>query len=73
MAELKERVDAPTPDWFKRIIKMGLSLAAAGTALLTAGETIPGFTLAGIMYDAAQWMVVAGLIAAAVSKTAKQD
>lgn len=73
MGELKDRVNADTPDWFVRIINIGLGISAAGGAILTAGEVIPHFVLTGFMQSAAQWMIVAGLVAGAVSKTAKQS
>ena len=70
---LKQRIQAPTPAWFKRIIRISLTLAAVGTALLTADEYVKGFTLPNQAHELAQWFVVAGLVAAAASKTAKED
>lgn len=70
--ELKERIKQPTPPWFKKIIRLGLMLAGAGTALLTANATVPGFTLPHKLEAFAQWMVVAGLVASSVAKTAKE-
>jgi len=48
-------------------------MSASGTALLTAGSAIPKFHLSSWVEQAAQMMVVAGLVAAAISKTAKED
>lgn len=71
--EFIERIKTATPVWFKRIIKLGIVLASAGTALLAADTTIPNFQLPAILFEAAQWMIVGGLVASAVAKTAKQD
>lgn len=70
MGELKDRIQSQTPGWFKRIITAGLCLSAAGTAILTAPAVIHGFVLSATINTAAQWMIVAGLVASAVSKTA---
>lgn len=69
---LKTRLKSKTPIWFKRIIKISITVAAAGVALLGAEAAIPGFNLPEQIKHVAQWMVVAGLVGAAVSKTAKQ-
>ena len=71
--ELNSRLKAKTPIWFKRIIRLALTMSASGTALLTAGSAIPKFHLSSWVEQAAQMMVVAGLVAAAISKTAKED
>lgn len=70
--EIKDRIQSPTPKWFKRIIRLGFYSTAIGTALLSANAFIPGFTLPAKMETIAQWMCVGGLVAAAVSKTAKE-
>lgn len=70
---LKERLKGPTPDFFKRIIKIALTIAAAGGAVLTADATIPGFHVPAVLNTASQYMVLAGVVAAAISKTTKQD
>lgn len=66
---LKERLKGPTPAFFKRIVKIAISLAAAGTALLTTESMIDNFTLPAMIHKIAQWLIVAGIVAAAVSKT----
>lgn len=71
MSEFKHRIQSKTPRWFRRIIRIGLIVAAAGGALLGSETVIPDFTLPEKIRLMAQWMVVSGLVAAAVSKTAK--
>lgn len=72
MSELKDRLKSPTPNWFKRIIRVGLILASAGAALLISPSMITDFVLPLKVKMAAQWMVVTGLVAAAVAKTARE-
>lgn len=73
LMELKERIKAKTPIWFKQIRKAGLTIAAVGTALISAEATIPGFTLPAILHTFCTYCVVAGVTAGVVSTTAKKD
>jgi hypothetical protein len=63
------RLKGPTPNFFKKVINIALSLSGVGTAVLTADATVPGFTIPTILQKVCQWLIVAGLAAAAVSKT----
>ncbi len=67
-AELLERVKAPTPKFFKKVRTIGLTLGAIGAALLAAPVALPPLvvTLAG-------YLATAGLVAGAVSATAKEE
>lgn len=76
---LISRYKAQTPVFFKRIFKYSLILAAAAAANMMAGPLgsaiIPGFTW--VLYPWAmsicKYMVVGGVIAAAVAKAAKVE
>lgn len=63
-----ERVKAPTPKFFKVLRTIGLSVAAAGGALLTAPISLPAavITVAG-------YLTVAGTVMTAVSQTAVEN
>ena len=63
--KLIERLKAPTPKFFRVLRNVGLALAAAGGALLTAPITLPVavVTVAG-------YLTVAGGVITAVSQTA---
>lgn len=63
-----QRMKAPTPKFFKVLRTVGLSLAAAGGALLTAPVSLPALviTLAG-------YVTVAGSVITAVSQAAVED
>lgn len=63
--KLIERLKAPTPKFFRVLRNVGLALAAAGGALLTAPIALPVavITLAG-------YITVAGGVITAVSQTA---
>ncbi len=63
--EIIERVQAPTPQFFKTVRKVGLMLGAVGTALLTAPVALPT-----VVVSAAGYLVAAGLVASAVSSAA---
>lgn len=67
------RVKAETPIWFKGIINLSITLAVAGGALLTAPSVVNGFVLPHKIELIAQWLVVAGVVATAVAKTAKTN
>ena len=63
--KLIERLKAPTPKFFRVLRNVGLALAAAGGALLTAPIALPVavVTIAG-------YLTVAGGVITAVSQTA---
>ena len=63
--KLTERLKAPTPKFFRVLSNVGLILAAAGGALLTAPVTlpVPVVTVAG-------YLTVAGRVMTAVSQSA---
>lgn len=66
--EFINRLNAPTPRFFKSIRRIALMLGAAGTALLAAPVALPA-TLTTV----AGYLVAAGLIATAVSSAAVVD
>ena len=66
---LWNRLQGQTPKFFKRVINIAVSLSAIGTVLVTVEATVPGFHLPETMLHISQWMIVAGLAAAAVGKT----
>lgn len=66
---LWNRLQGETPKFFKRVIAVSISLAAAGGALLTAPMIIKGFVLPAKIELLAQWFCVGGLVSAAISKT----
>ena len=65
---IKERLQSPTPGFFKKIRNIGLVLGAIGGAILAAPVTLPAavITVAG-------YLATAGLVASAVSATAVEN
>jgi uncharacterized membrane protein HdeD (DUF308 family) len=63
--KLIERLKAPTPKFFRVLRNVGLALAAAGGALLTAPISLPAAVVA-----VAGYLTVAGGVMTAVSQTA---
>jgi len=63
-----QRVKAPTPKFFKVLRTIGLVLATASAAVLTAPVALPAaaVTVAG-------YVAVGGIVASAVSQTAVDD
>ena len=59
-----ERLQAPTPRFFKVVRNIGLVLGAVGTTILTAGTALPV-----IVTTIGGYMMTAGAVAAAVSQT----
>jgi hypothetical protein len=63
-----QRIQSPTPKFFKILRNIGLGLAAAGGVLVTAPVSIPAglITLGG-------YLIVAGTVATAVAQTAVEE
>lgn len=68
MKNIIQRVQEPTPRFFRKIRNAGLLLSAVSGALLTAPVTLPVavITVAG-------YLAIAGAIAGAISQTAVHD
>lgn len=64
----KQRFNAPTPDWFKLVRTIGLSLTAAGTAIIAAQLVLPA-----VVVTIGGYCMVAGAVASAVAQTAVKD
>lgn len=60
---LIERAEAATPPFFRKLRTIGLALAAASAALLTAPISLPA-----IVTSVAGYLAVAGAVASAVSQ-----
>jgi uncharacterized membrane protein HdeD (DUF308 family) len=66
---IKQRVQSPTPNFFKKIRNIGLILAAVGGAIITAPVALPA-----VIVNIAGYLAVAGGIASAISQaTTAQD
>ncbi len=65
---LIQRMQSPTPKFFKTLRTVGLALAAAGGALLTAPISFPA-----IIITIAGYATVAGSVITAVSQSAVKD
>lgn len=62
---IAERVQAPTPKFFRILRTVGIALASAGGALLAAPAALPAALL-----SIAGYLAVAGTVITAVSQTA---
>lgn len=65
---LVERIQAPTPKWFKTLRAIGLALAAIGGAIVAAPVALPAGVVA-----VAGYIGLAGGVITAVSQTAVQS
>lgn len=65
MKRVIQRMQQPTPRFFRYIRNVGLMLTAVGTTTLSTGVALPQLVI-----DIASYAVVAGAIATAVSQTA---
>jgi hypothetical protein len=65
--KLKERIEAPTPKFFKKVRNIGLILAAVSATLLTTPVALPI-----VVVKIAGYLAVAGSVASAVSQTATE-
>ena len=55
----------PTPKFFKKLKKIGLGIAAVGTAVVAAPVALPA-----LVVKVAGYLIVAGTVASTVSQTA---
>ena len=62
---IKERIQAPTPPFFKKLRNIALILAAISGTLLAAPAALPA-----VVIKIAGYMAVAGTVAGTVSQTA---
>ena len=63
--KLSERVNSPTPKFFKKVRNTGLILAALGGSILASPVPLPA-----IVIKIAGYLAVAGTVAGTVSQTA---
>lgn len=61
--KLKERLNQPTPKFFRKLRNIGIALAAASAAILTAPIALPASII-----SVAGYLAVAGTVATAVSQ-----
>ena len=68
MKNIIQRLQEPTPRFFRKIRNAGLLLTAISGAVLTAPVALPA-----LLMTAAGYLAIAGAIAGAVSQAAVQD
>jgi len=73
MKEIIRRVKSPTPKFFKKVIKIGLTVGAVGLAIIGAPAAVPGLVLPIIIGKVAGYMVAVGGVSATIAKTAVDD
>lgn len=66
--KLVQRIQTPTPPFFKKIRTIGLILAAVSGSLLAAPVALPV-----VVTQIATYLAIAGSVASAVSQTAVDD
>ena len=66
--KFQERIQKPTPPFFKKLRNIGIILASLGGAILAAPITLPGAVV-----TAATYIVVAGTVATTVSQAVVSD
>ena len=73
MKELLNRIQAPTPDFFKKVIRLAIALGAVGATLVALPTAVPFIALPPIISTIGGYFVAAGIVAGSVAKTAKID
>jgi hypothetical protein len=63
--KLNERIQSPTPSFFKKVRTVGLILAAISGTIIAAPVSLPA-----VVIQVATYLAVAGSVATAVSQTA---
>jgi len=73
MKKIIERWKAPTPSFFKKVIKAGIGIGALGIGILGLPATIPGLILPAIITTVATHAAAVGGTAALIAKLTKMD
>lgn len=73
LSQLLERFTTETPKFFKKILIFGISLGAVGGAILGIDATTLPIELPKLLIDLSSYFVTAGVVCAAVAKTATTD
>jgi hypothetical protein len=68
MNTVVKRMSKETPKFFKKLRNTGLTLAAVGTAIISAPVALPA-----ILVKVAGYFIVAGAVTSAVSQTAVKN
>lgn len=73
MNEIVDRINAETPPFFKRVIKIGLTIGSVGLAIVSLPVTLPAVVLPALVIQIGGYMVAIGYAAASIAKTTKTD
>lgn len=68
MKKVINRMQRPTPSFFKKVRNAGLTLAAIGASIIAAPVALPA-----ILVKVAGYLAVAGTVASTVSQTAVKN
>ncbi len=68
MRKIAQRIQEPTPKFFRKIRNFGLLFTGIGGAIATAPISLPA-----LMTGAASYLVLAGTIASVISQTAVEN
>ncbi len=68
MKEVVKRMNRGTPHFFKKLQRIGLTMAAAGAAIIASPVAIPA-----LLVKVAGYLAVAGAVAGAVSQAAVKN
>lgn len=68
MKTVINRLSEPTPKFFRRLRNIGLGIAAAGTAILTAPVALPA-----ALVSVAGYLIATGSVAAAVAQAVTDE
>ena len=66
--KLAQRVQSPTPKFFKKVRNIGLALAAVSAAIFASPVALPA-----VLIKVAGYLAVAGGVAGTVSQTAVEE
>lgn len=73
LSQLLTRLTTETPKFFKKILVFGITLGGVGGAILGIKATDLPVELPAILVNLASYFVTAGIVCAAVAKTATTD
>jgi predicted benzoate:H+ symporter BenE len=65
---IQQRIQSPTPKFFKKVRNVGLILAAISASILAVPVALPA-----VVIQVAGYLAVAGSVASAVSQTATEE
>ena len=72
MKTIINRINEPTPTFFKKLRNIGLGIVTIGTTIVTVSATLP-VALPAVVLTVASYLIAGGMVASAVAQLTSKD